>query len=225
MFSRGDLAAGDGSGTAGGASPSPTDRNKSSHTQGEKPWGTPARIRTGSVSPAKPGAEGNPHRPQFWENQAPVGREQPLTATQILRAGSPVKSDRYGSSVTGSGESGPMDLGGAERSRSPSAASPAILCFLSHRWERNSPPGRRNFPASQRKIAPQGKMPQRQTRILYGGALTRPKASGVVRSLQIQLSQGLQRPLGQLRILVPLFSRKCVSHASGDPVFLNPRAE
>ena len=57
--------------------------------------------------------------------------------------------------VTGSGESGPMDLGGAKRSRSPSAASPAILkvnCpegaregglghwFLSHRWERNSPP-------------------------------------------------------------------------------------
>ena len=40
----------------------------------------------------------------------------------------------------GSGESGPMDLGGAKRSRSPSAASPAILWFLSHRWERNSPP-------------------------------------------------------------------------------------
>ena len=195
MFSRGDLAAGDGSGTAGGASPSPTDRNKSSHTQGEKPWGTPARIRTGSVSPAKPGAEGDPHQPQFLENQAPVGREKPLTATQILRAGSIVKSDRYASSVTGSGESGPMDLGGAERSRSPSAASPAILWFLSHRWERNSPPGRRNGP---------------------------PKR---LRSHQLQLSQGLQGPRGHLRVCVTLLSRKCVSHTSGDPVFLNPRAE
>ena len=43
----------------------------------------------------------------------------------------------------GAGESGPMDLGGAKRSRSPSAASPAILWFLSHRWERNSPPALR----------------------------------------------------------------------------------
>ena len=47
--------------------------------------------------------------------------------------------------VKGSGESGPMDLGGAQRSRSPSAASPAILWVLSHRWESTSPPGRRNF--------------------------------------------------------------------------------
>ena len=41
--------------------------------------------------------------------------------------------------VTGSGESGPMDLGEAQRSRSPSAASPAILWLLSHRWESNPP--------------------------------------------------------------------------------------
>ena len=148
-------------------------------------------IRTGRVRPAKPGAEGKSHRPQFLENQAPVGREEPLTATQILRAGNAQIIFRYASPAMGSGESGPMDLGGAERSRSPSAASPAILWFLSHRWERNSPPGRRNSP----------------------------------RSLQIQLSQGLQRPLRQLRIFVPLFSRKRVSHTSGDPVFLNPRAE
>ena len=54
-----------------------------------------------------------------------------------------------------------MDLGGAKRSRSPSAASPAILkvnCpegaregglghwFLSHRWERNSPPAGGEIP-------------------------------------------------------------------------------
>ena len=39
--------------------------------------------------------------------------------------------------VTGSGESGPMDLGKAQRSRSPSAASPAILWLLSQQWESN----------------------------------------------------------------------------------------
>ena len=33
-----------------------------------------------------------------------------------------------------------MDLGGAKRSRSPSAASPAILWVLSYRWESTSPP-------------------------------------------------------------------------------------
>ena len=104
-------------------------------------------IRTGRVRPAKPPAEGKPHRPQFLENQAPVGREKPLTATQILRAGNAQIIFRYASPIAGSGESGPMDLGGAERSRSPSAASPAILWFLSHRWERNSPPGRRNSPS------------------------------------------------------------------------------
>ena len=125
-------------------------------------------IRTERVRPAKPGAEGKPHRPQFLENQAPVGREEPLTTTQILRAGNAQIIFRYASPVAGSGESGPMDLGGAERSRSPSAASPAILWFLSHRWERNSPPGRRNSPRiPERKPAPQNKTLQRQTRTLY----------------------------------------------------------
>ena len=125
-------------------------------------------IRTGRVRPEKPGAEGKPHRPQFLENQAPVGREEPLTATQILRAGNAQIIFRYASPAMGSGESGPMDLGGAERSRSPSAASPAILWFLSHRWKRNSPPGRRNSPRiPERKPAPQNKSLQRQTRTLY----------------------------------------------------------
>ena len=49
-----------------------------------------------------------------------------------------------------------MDLGGAKRSRSPSAASPAILWFLSHRWERNSPPAGGETPL--RKEASSGPM-------------------------------------------------------------------
>ena len=62
-----------------------------------------------------------------------------------------------------------MDLGGAKRSRSPSAASPAILkvnCpegaregglghwFLSHRWERNSPRRAKPCETARRVVAP-----------------------------------------------------------------------
>src|SRR5699024_3685627 len=39
----------------------------------------------------------------------------------------------------GSGKSGPMDLGGAERSRSPSAASPAAFWLLCRRGQSNPP--------------------------------------------------------------------------------------
>ena len=46
--------------------------------------------------------------------------------------------------VMGSGESGPMDLGGAKRSRSPSAASPGAFCLLCRHGQSRSPPGRRN---------------------------------------------------------------------------------
>ena len=48
-----------------------------------------------------------------------------------MRAGSAGKSSKYASPVMGSGESGPMDLGGAKRSRSPSAASPAAFWVIS----------------------------------------------------------------------------------------------
>ena len=47
----------------------------------------------------------------------------------------------------GSGESGPMDLGGAKRSRSPSAASPVAFWLLCRHGQSNSPPERRNIPA------------------------------------------------------------------------------
>src|SRR5699024_11447230 len=40
----------------------------------------------------------------------------------------------------GSGESGPMDLGGAKRSRSPSAASPVAFWLLCRHGQSNSPP-------------------------------------------------------------------------------------
>ena len=78
MFSRGDLAAGDG-----------FDEHERTHSRL-----SPDPILRG---PPMSGLG------RLWN-----GGGEPLTATQILRAGSPVKSDRYASSVTGSGESGPM---------------------------------------------------------------------------------------------------------------------
>ena len=107
-----------------------------------RPYGI---TRAGSVGSSKPGAEVEPHQLQFLSRQGPVARREfrhPLKfcAPEISRLLQGVTP------VMGSGESGPMDLGGAKRSRSPSAASPAILWFLSHRRERNSPPGRRNSP-------------------------------------------------------------------------------
>ena len=60
-----------------------------------------------------------------------VARQEFRPATQILRAGNLPLTFRYASPVMGSGESGPMDLGGAKRSRSPSAASPAAFWVIS----------------------------------------------------------------------------------------------
>ena len=72
---------------AGGASPSPTVLQRRTLLWVGKPLGAPARICARTVSSANPGAAVEPHRVQFWENQAPVGRNKTQTATQILRAG------------------------------------------------------------------------------------------------------------------------------------------
>ena len=50
----------------------------------------------------------------------------------------------------GSGESGPMDLGGAKRSRSPSAASPVAFWLLCRHGQSNSPPAGGETPREQR---------------------------------------------------------------------------
>ena len=46
----------------------------------------------------------------------------------------------------GSGESGPMDLGGAQRSRSPLAASPGAFWLLCRHGQSNSPPAGGEIP-------------------------------------------------------------------------------
>ena len=90
------------------------------------PWGSRQNC-TGSVGSAKAGAAVETLHLQFLQTQGPVARENTRTATQILRAGNSPPPYRYAFPVMGSGESSPMDLGGAKRSRSPSAASPAAF--------------------------------------------------------------------------------------------------
>ena len=85
----------------GGASPSPTGFKKVLMVWGRKPFGAPARIRTGSVGSAKPGAVVKPHQRQFLQTQGQVAREESRKATPFLRAGNDAQSLRSASSVTG----------------------------------------------------------------------------------------------------------------------------
>ena len=83
-----------------------------------------------------------PHQRQFLQTQGPVARKESRKATQILRAGNSPPPYRYAFPVMGSGESSPMDLGEAKRSRSTSAASPGDPLV--------------SFPSLGKKLAPQG---------------------------------------------------------------------
>ena len=108
----------------------PSPRGRLSGDRKGRPYGMKWSRGVGS---AKPGAEVKPQYLEFLQPQAPVGRIELRNATQILRAGNIARPAKYASPVMGSGESGHMGT------KCPSAASPAILWFLSHRWERNSP--------------------------------------------------------------------------------------
>ena len=121
-------------------------------------------MRTGSVCSVKPGAEQKPHRLKFWGSQGPVAREETQIATQILRAGNFTQPCRYASPVMGDRGPTPLDKG---------SRPPAILWFLSHRWERNSPPaGGEISPPKQQISAGAAKSPARTSR---SGASGRPR--------------------------------------------------
>ena len=62
--------------TAGGASPSPTGFKKIFSVWAGEALGAPARIRTGNVCSAKPGAVAEPHQRKFLQIQGPVAREE-----------------------------------------------------------------------------------------------------------------------------------------------------
>ena len=96
---------------------------------------------------------GNPRRgcdSNFPKTQGPVARKKSQKATQILRAGTVLPASRGNPRKMGSGESGPMDLGGAKRSRSPSAASPVAFCLLFRHGKRRSPPAGGEISRAQR---------------------------------------------------------------------------
>ena len=87
----------------------------------------------------------------FLPAQAPSGAGRDRTqALLILRAGTVLPASRGNPRKMGSGESGPMDLGGAKRSRSPSAASPVAFCLLFRHGKRRSPPAGGEIPCIQR---------------------------------------------------------------------------
>ena len=63
-------------GMAGGASLSPAGFKKVFSVWAGKALGAPARIRTGNVCSAKPGAVVEPHQRKFLQTQGPVAREE-----------------------------------------------------------------------------------------------------------------------------------------------------
>ena len=88
---------------------------------------------------------------EIFANSGPVARNKTIKATQILRAGNSLLTHRYASPVMGSGKA-------TMSTKCSSGAVPGgSFGFFSHRWERNSPPGRRNslrIQQTQSKICP-----------------------------------------------------------------------
>ena len=122
----------------------------------------------------------------------------------------------------GSGESGPMDLGGAKRSRSPSAASPVAFCLLCRHGQSRSPPAGGEIPL--RKEPSSGPMrasgPTKKRSIIapssapFGG--TFPIPSGLRPS---PLDKGSRPPRGRL------LGEIAPSSVTASPCHLPPRGK
>ena len=102
-----------------------------------------------------------------------MAREETQIATQILRAGNFTQPCRYASPVMG--DRGPTPLvkgrwpkargdreGEYERGALILSRPPAILWFLSHRWERNSPPAGGEISPPNSKSLPGRRNPLRE---------------------------------------------------------------
>ena len=146
-------------GTAGGASLSPAGFKKVFSVWVGKVLGAPARIRTGNVCSAKPGAVVEPHQRKFLQTQGPVARWEFRPATQILRAGNFLPSRRGNPRKWGSGGKANMS---AERS---SGAVPRrffgdflIVEKVTRPAGRNPSPGDSlvTFSSLRKSLAPQG---------------------------------------------------------------------
>ena len=141
----------------GGACPSPHSvaGGPSFHTVGVGHW--PARFlfsgqfRSTHPRPctlchgwSEPGAAVKRNRPKFCTVSGSGGPEEIKPRNRILRAGTFAEEYRDNPRKRGSGGNELEPEGTCSRRRCESP--PAILWFLSHRRERNSPPGRRNSP-------------------------------------------------------------------------------
>ena len=96
------------------------------------------------------GAAVKSYQPKFCTAPGPSGSENIKTGNRILRAGTSAEGCR-GIPRNG-GEGGGATMGG-DAHRSP---PPAILWFLSHRWERNSPSRAKPCETARRVVAPYG---------------------------------------------------------------------
>ena len=99
------------------------------------------RFEIGSVGSANPGAVRKPQQNQILHTQGPVARKKTQASTPDFARRNHGSTNQEGvPRKKGSGESGPMDLGGAQRSRSPLAASPGAFWLLCRHGQSNSPP-------------------------------------------------------------------------------------
>ena len=120
----------------------------------------------------------NRTRPNFPPDQAPVGRNETQTTTQILRAGNTPPSQRDDPRNGGSGADSPCQgemsrsdrggrdvwHGGGRLCRTADCTHPlAPFWFLFGRPKRNSPPGRRNIPVKRRITARRVVAPYKNT--------------------------------------------------------------
>ena len=122
-------------------SPSPTVLKKTFRNWVGEALGPPVRIRTGGVGSANPGAVRKPQQNQILHTQGPVARKKTQAITPDFARRNHGSTNQEGAPrKKGSGESGPMDLGGAQRSRSPLAASPGAFWLLCRHGQSNSPP-------------------------------------------------------------------------------------
>ena len=87
---------------------------------------------------ARPGAVVEAQQRQFLNSQGPVARREFRTSLRFCAPEMRYHKTGERPSEKGAGESGPMDLGGAKRSPSPSAASPGAFCPIP-RCSRRSP--------------------------------------------------------------------------------------
>ena len=104
------------------------------NTHRERWLGKPRRVR-------------KPQQNQILHTQGPVARKKTQASTPDFARRNHGSTNQEGvPRKRGSGESGPMDLGGAQRSRSPLAASPGAFWLLCRHGQSNSPPAGGEIP-------------------------------------------------------------------------------